>query len=212
VHYYKGDRLSPKQSEAELKIMVQVANETKPQTLGQLVAALKEKMPNYTEEDIVEAVQQLQAEGKITFDGSAQHVPNGMGLYPKSRQALWYWITLATSILSTVAVFVLPEQFYPWAFVRQILGTLLVLWFPGYALTKALLLTQTLFSSWSKTEKAIMQICLSLCLSLAIASLLTLLLNYTSWGIRSDSVTLSLLGFTVLASTVSLVRENRAKS
>jgi hypothetical protein len=212
VHYHEGDGLSPKRNEAELRIMVQVANETKPQTLGLLVAALKEKTPNLTEEEIVEAVRQLQVEGKIILDKSTQHVSNGMRLYAKSRHALWYWITVATSILSTVAVFVLPEQFYPWAFVRQILGALLVLWFPGYSLTKVLLLTQDLVKSWSKTEKTIMQICLSLCMSLAIASLITLLLNYTPWGVRSDSVTLSLLGFTVLVSTASLVREHRAKS
>lgn len=193
--------------------MVQVANETKPQTLGQLVAALKEKMPNLIEEEIVEAVRQLQVDGKINLGESTPTplVLYGFGLYAKSRQALWYWITVVTSILSTAAVFVLPEQLYPWAVIRQILGTLLVLWFPGYSLTKALPL-KVLVDSWSETEKAIMQICLSLCLSLAIASLTTLLLNYTPWGARSDSITLSLLGFIVLVSTVSLVREHRTKN
>jgi hypothetical protein len=133
--------------------MVQVANETKPQTLGQLVAALKEKMPNLIEEEIVEAVRQLQVDGKINL-GELTPTPlvlYGFGLYAKSRQALWYWITVVTSILSTAAVFVLPEQLYPWAVIRQILGTLLVLWFPGYSLTKALSL-KVLVDSWSETE------------------------------------------------------------
>ena len=47
-------------------------------------------------------------------------------------------------------------------------------------------------------------------MSLAITSLITLFLNYMPWGIQSYTVTLGLLGFTVLVSTVALAREHRA--
>lgn len=164
-----GDKLNPKLSDAELRLIIQVVDKSKPKTTS-----------------------------------------DRLRLYTNSKDALWYWITIVTSTLSAAAVFFLPAQFYPWAFIRQILGILLVLWFPGYSIMKATLLVQAFFKSWSKTEITIAKICLSLCMSLAITSLITLFLNYMPWGIQSYTVTLGLLGFTVLVSTVALAREHRA--
>jgi hypothetical protein len=212
--------LGTKISEDHFRIIIQVAKEKKPKTVEQLADLLKEKLPKVAEEDVMEAILQLQAEGKIYLEKSRKPVSKELGSYAKSNQALWYWMTTNQALwywmtiigasLSTLAV-AIPEEFYPWVLIRQSMGALLVLWFPGYSLIKALLPNYRLFKSSSETVNRIARICLSLCMSLAVVSIIGFILNYTSWGVRLNSVTLSLYGFTVLLSTVAVLREHQAK-
>ena len=204
--------MSAEQSEEQFKIIVQTISKEKPQTVEQLVALLKERLPLTTEEEVMETVLQLKSKGKISIGRSPQPVSSNLGSYLRSGQALWYWLTVATVTLSAVAVFTIPAELYPWGFIRQVLGALLVLWFPGYSLTKALLLNHALAEGSSETVKTIARICLSLCMSLAIVSVIGLLLNYTPLGVSLNSVTLSLLGFTVVFAIIAILREHRAKT
>ena len=82
---------------------------------------------------------------------------------------------------------------------RIALGLPFVLFFPGYTLVTALFPRKGNFD-------AIERIALSLGLSLAIVSVIGLILNYTSWGIRPTPVLISLTFFVVITSAFTLYR------
>ena len=86
--------------------------------------------------------------------------------------------------------------------VRTVLGLLLVLFFPGYALIASLFPKKDDLDS-------IERITLSFGLSIAITPLLGLVLNYTPWGIRLDQILVSLTGITLLLCAVAIIRRRR---
>jgi len=83
------------------------------------------------------------------------------------------------------------------------LGSIFVLFLPGYSLIKALFPTRELDN--------IERTALSVGMSLALVPITGLLLNYTPWGIRTIPVTLSLTALTIAFATAALIREHEAK-
>jgi len=133
-----------------------------------------------------------------------------------TEQALWYWITIATAVVTAATVFAIPEDFYPWVYTRYVLGTIFVLWLPGYAFIKTLFPTElpVRFSTKTSNENldTIERIALSIGMSLALVPIVGLLLNYTPWGIRQAPIVLSLLTLTAIFATAGILREHQAKT
>lgn len=86
--------------------------------------------------------------------------------------------------------------------VRIALGLIFVLFLPGYTLTAAL---------FPKRESlgAIERTALSFGLSIAVVPLIGLIMNYTPWGISSNSVLIPLFVFIVAAAGVAWFRRRR---
>jgi len=82
---------------------------------------------------------------------------------------------------------------------QYIIGSIFVLWLPGYTFIKALFPAKELDN--------IERIALSIGMSLALVTITGLLLSYTPWGIRVTPVTLSLLALTITFATAAVVRE-----
>ncbi|AKB76632.1 hypothetical protein MSHOH_0149 [Methanosarcina horonobensis HB-1 = JCM 15518] len=85
------------------------------------------------------------------------------------------------------------------SFLRTVLGLLMVLLLPGYALTGALLPAK-------KDLEGIERALLSLGLSIAVVPLMGLGMNYTDWGIREVPVLTGLSAFTLLMCGVAYYR------
>jgi uncharacterized membrane protein len=111
------------------------------------------------------------------------------------------------SITTVAVVFTVPEEAYPLVYVRYVLGTIYVLWLPGFTLLKMLFPAGSAAHSSRKSLDTIERIALSIGMSLALVSIVGLLLNYTPWGIRLTPIMLSLLGLTTIFATVAIVRE-----
>jgi uncharacterized membrane protein len=119
-------------------------------------------------------------------------------------------------VATTIAVvFAIPEDLYPWVYIRYVLGTIFVLWLPGYSFIKALFpkdlpfargLARTLETS-EKNLDTIERAALSLGMSLALVPIVGLLLNYTPWGIRLAPISISLLALTIVFSTTAVIRD-----
>lgn len=82
---------------------------------------------------------------------------------------------------------------------RSILGLLFVIFFPGYALVAAL------FPKKSNLD-GVERLALSFALSIAVVPLIGLILNYTPWGIRLESIVLSILCFILIMAALALYR------
>jgi uncharacterized membrane protein len=83
---------------------------------------------------------------------------------------------------------------------RIILGVPFVLFFPGYALMVALFPSKTRISG-------IERVALSFGLSIAVVSLIGLILNYTPWGIRLESMLYSTASFIFIMSIIAWLRQ-----
>ncbi len=187
--------------------ILQVTAQNKPATVNQLVELVKEKT-SASNQEILDAVIKLQNEGKLQLASPPQQALK-MSAYLTSNRALWYWITMALTIATTIVVFTVPEDAFPFVYIRYILGTLFILWLPGYAFIKALFPTQAPIKTNSKDLDTIERIALSLGMSLALVPITGLLLNYTPWGIRLTPIVLSLLALTTVFATAAIIREHQ---
>jgi len=190
--------------------IIQVINERKPQNVKQLTTLVKERHP-LTEEKILDAILKLQSQGKIKLENQPQPASPKLVTYMKTSQALWYWATIAIAIITVVVVFVVPEDFYPWTYLRNALGIIFILWLPGYAFIKALFPVHVPMKTSTETVDTIERIALSLGMSIAVVPIIGLLLYHTPWGIRLTPIVLSLLTLTLIFATVAIVREHQAK-
>jgi len=182
--------------------IVRIMDERKPQNVKQLIAFVKEQLP-LSEEKILSAVLKLQSQGKIKLDNSV------LPASPKST--LWYWTTIAIATITVAIVFTVPENFYPWSYLRNALGIIFVLWLPGYTFIKALFPTQVSTKASTETLDNIERIALSLGMSIALVPIIGLLLNYTPWGISLTPIVLSLLALTLVFATAAVIREHQIK-
>jgi hypothetical protein len=199
--------LTDNKAESKLyQTIAQVIKEDKPQTVKLLVSLVKEKL-QIPEQEIFETILKLQSEGRISLSKQLPASPKLL-TYLKTEQAIWYWLTMAIAIATAIAVFAIPEDFYPIVYVRYVLGTIFVLWLPGFAFIKALFPTEVPIKLSTENLDTIERIALSLGMSLALVPIVGLLLNYTPWGIRLTPIVLSLLILTVVFSTAAIIREH----
>jgi hypothetical protein len=204
--------LSKDSGEPQLtETILNIVKEKKPDTVKQLTSLVKEKLA-IDERKIIDRVLKLQSEGKIKLSKQSVTVPPEFSVYLVTGQALWYWITVATAAVTVLTVFAIPEDFYPWVYIRYVLGTIFVLWLPGYTFIKALFPTHLPILTSREDLDTIERIALSVGMSLALVPIVGLLLNYTPWGIRLTPIVLSLLALTLVLATVALVREKQAKN
>ena len=179
--------------------IINVVAKANPQTVEQLIKLLQSEQ-TIRRQEILDAVMELQRQGRITLKQPKIRSDFTLTEYILSAKGHWYWAIIALSAATALLVFTIPENAYPIVYSRHILGSIFVLWLPGYSLIKALFPTKKM----DNEER----IALSVGMSLASVSIVGLLLNYTPWGIRVTSITLSLLALTVTFSTAAVIREH----
>ena len=101
---------------------------------------------------------------------------------------------LAATALLILFIVVLPSNA-----ARIVLGLPFLLFFPGYILVAALFPRRT-------DLDVIKRVSLSFLLSIAVAALIGLVLNYTSWGIRLYPILISISIFVLIASGIAWYR------
>lgn len=182
--------------------ILDIVKDNNPNNVEQLVKLVQLKHP-LTEQEILRHIDDLQSQGKLILKEKVPPFLSTLSSYLFSTQAYWYWIILSLAISTTALVFIIPEDAYPLVYARHVLGSIFVLWLPGYTLIKTLFPTKELDN--------IERLALSIGMSLALVPIAGLLLNYTPWGIRVTPVTLSLLALTITFASIAIIREYQAK-
>jgi hypothetical protein len=188
--------------------IIQLVKDKKPKTVQQLVDLAKAET-SISESKIIKHVLQLQSQGKITLKELPTRPPQKLATYLRTKKAYWYWITLVLAIATALTALTIPENAYPLVYIRYVLGTIFVLWLPGYSFTKALFPTKSTDRKPAGNLDSIERIALSIGLSLALVPIVGLLLNYTPWGIRLTPILLSLLTLTTIFATAAVIREHQ---
>ena len=180
--------------------IVQTVINEKPETVSKLIKIMRQKY-SLTEHELAQILVQLENEGKMHFKEKETSIPPTLKEYIFSSKARWYWSIITLAMVTTITVFTIPENAYPIVYIRYVLGSIFVLWLPGYSFIKALFPTKELDS--------VERISLSIGMSLALVPIVGLLLNFTPWGIRTTPVILSLLALTIAFATAAVIRDIR---
>jgi uncharacterized protein YdcH (DUF465 family) len=205
----RPQRLNKNSNHDELdKHIINTVKEDKPETVNQLVTLIKQKY-QLPDQKILNHILTLQEKKQIHLTFPQTQPPQTLAAYLGSGQAAWYWITVILTAATTLVVFTVPEDAYPLAYSRNILGTIFVLWLPGYAFIKALFPKQLPIKTTEKDLDTIERIALSVGMSIALVPIVGLLLNYTEWGIRLTPITLSLTALTLTFATAAIIREHQ---
>jgi uncharacterized membrane protein len=146
-------------------------------------------------------VWRLAEKGRVDVEDVPPAV-NSLSQYLKLwERNLSFYVSIAVSLLTVVVIYSMPTVL-PWVAVRWVLGSVFVLFIPGYVTVEALF-------PKGRDLDGIERFALSVGLSLALVPLIGLLLNYTPWGIRLDPIVISLTILTVALTGVALGRRFR---
>jgi hypothetical protein len=203
--------LSENSSEKDLnKIILETVKEEKPQSVEALVASVKEKT-SVPEDEVVKAVLNLHDNGMLTLKDQVKPLPTSFATYLGTGRVRWYWLTIVLASAAALVVYMVPEDWVPFAYARYVLGAIFVLWLPGYTCTKALFPSKVggKGSMVSVGLDSAERVGLSFGLSLALVAFMGLILNYTPYGVTLIPIIFSLLAFTLVCATVGLIREYR---
>lgn len=135
----------------------------------------------------------------ISKDTSRNKLPEDEPIY---RKKYFFMDLIVVLILTALCVLFVLEPALNKTAIRSILGLLLVLFLPGYALIALL------FPKKDDLD-TIERLALSFGLSIAITPLVGLILNYTPYGIRLDPILVSLTGVTVVLCLFAFLRRRR---
>jgi len=164
----------------------------------QLYDALKVSRRSLTEVEATDLVWRLVDRG----EADVEDIPPAT---KSVREYLRFWernlplyLSLTVSLGTLLVVYALPDDF-PLVVFRWVLGSVFVLFIPGYVAVEAL------FPKGRELD-GIERLALSVGLSLAMVPLVGLLLNYTPWGIRLDPIMASLTILTIGLALVAFAR------
>ncbi len=195
-------------------LIIQTAKQEKPETAKQLIALMQEHH-DIPPEQSTDLIGELENEDRLHFTRQGPSTPASAPASAKeyvfSKQATWYWTTIALAIATAIAVFTIPENAVPLVYLRSALGIIFVLFLPGFAFIKAMFPTKVPLKTSSENTDTTERMALSLGMSLVLTPIVGLILNYTPWGIRLTPIVLSLLALTVVFATAAIIREYQTK-
>jgi len=201
--------LLDKELENKVKtLLISIVQDKKPETIRQLIYLVKKEV-NVPEADILWVIQNLKEEKKFEFIELL--FPESPVNYILSRNALWFWTTVIISVLSVLAIFLIPESAFPQTYLRNFLGIVFVTYLPGYTLIKTLYPISVPLKTRSLTLDSIERIALSLALSLSLTPMIGLILYYTPAGLNISIIVLCLLGVTFIFAASGVLCEYKAK-
>lgn len=147
--------------------------------------------------DVAEMAWRLAKEGRV--DLKDYGVASTFNEYLKIWEMnLDIYVAVVSSLLVLLAIYGVPSEF-PFVVLRWALGSVFVLFIPGYVAMVALF-------PRSREMNSLERLALSVGLSLALIPLVGLLLNFTPWGITLIPIIIAVTTFTLGLATIAVVR------
>jgi uncharacterized membrane protein len=202
--YFEATHLTSNLESNDLtKTILETIKEKKPQSVKQLTTMLVESF-NLREKQALEAILKLRAQGIIKLEDQSLE-SRSLAAHVTDRN-LWYWLTIAAGAMTTILVFTIPENLYPWIYVRNFFGITFVLYLPGYTFVKALFPANLHIKTSSVSLERIERIALSVGMSVAIVSIVGFIFYYTPWNQNLLATVICLFIFTSISATIGILR------
>ena len=164
-----------------------------------LYELLKAQIPSLTKSELVDTVWRLADRGKASLEDTPLTEVSFCQYIGHWERSLWLEGVLAVSFATIFTVYAVPVG-SPFVVLRWILGSIFVLFVPGFATVQALYPRSIELGS---TER----FALSIGLSIAFMMLVGLLLNYTPLGIRLTPIVMALTLLTAGVTIIALARQ-----
>jgi len=148
---------------------------------------------------IVKAIEEAERQNRIKLQ---EKCPTSIRQLLTSPLSLDFWFVTTVTVMTILLTIVFNVHAPPMLYVRYIVGSLFVLFVPGYSLIQCL---YPMREELTDLER----LALSLGLSLAIVPLVGLILNYTPFGIRLRPIVVSLSALSLGLISGALVRKVR---
>jgi hypothetical protein len=206
--FVKDDNTNKRQIK---ELILETLKSQKPETTQQLIQFIQDRngiLPYQTAELLTE----LEDERLASFAKPKPITHSIFKSYINSKNANWFMCTLLFALTTVLLVLIIPERAYPLTIFRFVLGSIFMLFLPGYTFLRMLFPERILQMTDTKEISNIELIAQSIGVSLVLAGMIGLALNYTPMGIRLVPITLSLLALTVIFATIAVKREFESKS
>ena len=188
--------------------ILRVTEAEKPETVRELVILVKERL-GLPEKQIIDHILGLQDSGRLTFEDVNTSLDKP---YLSSSRAIWYWATMAVGLATVASVFAIPENEYPSVLVRYLLGSVFIMFLPGYSVLRSLFPERMRVSGEGSEVENAERIVLAIVMSMALVPMVGLLLNYTPFGLSTSSITMSVLTLTLTFATAGAILEQRRET
>jgi len=169
-----------------------------PKTVAELAQLVSADGTVY-EDEFMAALKEAVSEGGIELKQTSYNLESALDYLFTITISGWFWATMILAVSAILSVAFVPDAF-PVNVIRWVLGSVFVLYLPGYTLI------QFLFSE-KKELDSLERFALSVGLSLAVVPLIGLILNYLPWGIRLEPITISLSLFVVSFAILAAARK-----
>jgi uncharacterized membrane protein len=204
--------LEPKLNKNQIKSFItEIIEKEKPENTDQLKRLMLKKHSVSVYLTTMMLIE-MSNEGKIHFTDPKLPVSVALKVYVFSKKAYWYWIVIALTVASVISVFTIPDTAFPLIYLRSTLGVVLVVFFPGYTIVKALFPLELPIKIDNDNLEKIARLVLSVGASLAIVPIVGLILYYSPLGLHLITNTLSMFTLTCACATVALIREHQIKN
>ena len=181
-------------------VILDILETKQPENVKDLVRLVQEQVDAKLE-DIEKEVKSLHMKGLVALDEPTPHNENFVG-FMSPRKSLWFWIIIATFLLSFASIMFVPETGTPLSYLRYAFGFVLVAFLPGYCLT------ETLFPKVAALD-TIERVTFSIGLSFAITALVGLFLSFTPIGLTLPTALPALGSVVIVLAIVALIRKHK---
>lgn len=197
-------RLSKKYPDIEsdlVKSIVKYIRDQEKKEVTPSITSIVESMVSsgYSIRDVLRAISKMEESGIIDL---VEIAPRDFKEYLCSPFSLDLWFVLSATLSTILIVLVFGITQYPLVTIRYVLGTIFVLFIPGFSLIQCLYYRREDLDDLERFA-------LSIGLSLALVPLVGLVLNYTPFGIRLPPVTISLSILSIILIVCGTIRRYR---
>ena len=175
-----------------------------PKDTNELIHLVKLKT-QFSVDEITNVLIEMQENNSIYFEKKETLEPATTQKSFFSKENYWFFFTILLSFATSIILLV-PSDLFQFGYLHSILGSVFLLFLPGYCITKVFF-PAPLAMGFDKLTNIISKIGLSIGISLAVDSFVGLILNYTPYGIRLVPIVFSLLSLTVISATLAVVRQ-----
>ena len=181
-------------------VILEILDTKQPENVKKLVKLVQEQVDAKLE-DIEKEVKSLHRKGLVSLEAPTQNKESFIS-FLSPRRSRWFWIIIATSLLSFASIMFIPENGTSLSNLRYVFGFVLVAYLPGYCLT------ETLFPRADALD-IIERITFSIGLSFAITALVGLFLSFTPIGLTLATALPALGSVIIVLATVALIRKHK---
>jgi uncharacterized membrane protein len=162
---------------------LQLLDKNKTMRVRALYGALSANDPSLSQLMFTDMIWRLSKRGMVSLEDSFRDDQSFVGFLRLWDVNLPLYVCLTLVLATVFSIYELPSSM-PWQAIRWVLGSIFVLFVPGWVAVDVLFPRQSDLDS-------VKRFALSIGLSLVLTMFLGFLLNYTPWGIRLDPIVIS---------------------